>query len=170
MKRTFATPALLIIGMMMFSVACRVSFSFTGGNVNPDAKTVSVHFIKNNATLVIPTLSQQLTDAIKDKFVGQTRLSLVSSGGDLDIAGEITNYATTPLGIQANETAAQNRLTITINIRFVNKLDDSQNFESTFSRYADYPSTKPLSEMDEVIGQVNEYLVDDIFNKAVVNW
>ncbi len=150
--------------------ACRVNFSFTGGNVNPAAKTISVHFIKNNATLVIPTLSQQLTDAIKDKFTGQTRLALVNNGGDLDIAGEITNYVTTPIAIQSNETASQNRLTITINIRFTNKIDEAQSFETTFSRYFDYPSTKPMSEMDEIIKQINEYLVDDIFNKAVVNW
>lgn len=161
---------LIITGLMLTAASCRVSFSFTGGNVHPDAKTVSVQFIRNNAPLVIPTLSQQLTDAIKDKFTGQTRLSLVNSGGDLNIAGEIVNYTTTPLGIQANETAAQNRLTITVNIRFANKLDETQNFETTFSRYADYPSSKPLSEMDDVIKQVNEYLVEDIFNKAVVNW
>lgn len=142
----------------------------TGGNVHPDAKTISVHYIRNNATLVIPTLSQQLTDAIKDKFTGQTRLNLVNSNGDLDISGEITNYVTSPIAIQANETASQNRLTIAVNIRFTNKFDEKQNFETTFSRYVDYPSNKPLTEMDEVIKQVNEYLVDDIFNRAVVNW
>lgn len=161
---------LLIIPVVLLLAGCRVSVSFTGGNVNPDAKTVSVQFIRNNAPLVIPTLSQQLTDAIKDRFTSQTRLSLVNSGGDLDISGEITNYTTTPLGIQANETAAQNRLTVAVNIRFINKLDEQQNFETSFSRYVDYPSSKPFSEMGEVIAQVNEYLVDDIFNKAVVNW
>lgn len=161
---------LLILPAVLLLAGCRVSVSFTGGNVNPDAKTVSVQFIRNNAPLVIPTLSQQLTDAIKDRFTSQTRLSLVNSGGDLDISGEITNYTTTPLGIQANETAAQNRLTIAVNIRFINKLDEQQNFETSFSRYVDYPSSKPFSEMGEVIAQVNEYLVDDIFNKAVVNW
>jgi hypothetical protein len=160
----------MFLACIILMQACRVSVSFTGGNVNPAAKTISVHFIKNNATLVVPTMSQQLTDAIKDKFTSQTRLALISNGGDLDIAGEITNYVTTPIAIQANQTASQNRLTITINIRFTNKIDETQNFETSFSRYADYPSTKPLSEMEEVIKQVNEYLVDDIFNKAVVNW
>jgi hypothetical protein len=129
-----------------------------------------VHFIKNNAALVIPTLSQQLTDAIKDKFTSQTRLALISNGGDLDIAGEITSYTTTPIAIQANETASQNRLTIAVTIRFTNKIDETQSFETSFSRYVDYPSSKPLGEMDDVIKQVNEYLVEDIFNKAVVNW
>jgi hypothetical protein len=161
----------LIISLLIFSFsACRVNFSFTGGNVDPNIKTISIHYLKNNATLVIPTLSQQLTDAIKDKFTSQTKLSLVNSGGDLDISGEITGYITSPIAIQANETASQNRLTITVNIRFVNKMDEKQNFETSFSRFVDYPSSKPFSEMEEVIKQVNEYLVDDIFNKSVVNW
>lgn len=160
----------VVLASLILIQACRMSVSFTGGNVHPDAKTISVHFIKNNATLVIPTLSQELTDAIKDKFTSQTRLNLVSNAGDLDISGEIVNYVTTPIAIQANQTASQNRLTIAINIRFVNKFDEKQNFETTFSRYADYPSNKPLSDMGDIIKQVNEYLVDDIFNKAVVNW
>jgi hypothetical protein len=160
----------LFLAIVLSFVACRVEWSLTGGSVDPNTKTISIHNLKNNAPLVIPTLSQKLTDAIRDKFSSQTKLSLVNSGGDLDISGEITNYMTTPMAIQANETAAQNRLTITINIRFVNKLNDKQNFEAAFSRYADYPSSKPLTEMDGVIDQVNELLVDDIFNKTVVNW
>ena len=161
---------MLLLIILVSLTGCRIGVSFTGGNINPEVKTIAVHFIKNNATLVIPTLSQQLTDAIKDKFTGQTRLTLVNNGGDLDISGEITNYVTSPIAIQANETASQNRLTIALTIRFVNKLDEKQDFETSFSRYVDYPSTKPLTEMDEVISQVNEMLVDDIFNKAVVNW
>lgn len=169
MKRTLSIPALVLLAMLSLT-GCRIGVSLTGGSINPEVKTISVHFIKNNATLVIPTLSQQLTDAIKDKFTGQTRLILVNNGGDLDISGEITNYVTSPIAIQANETASQNRLTIAVSIRFVNKIDEKQDFETTFSRYVDYPSNKPLTEMDEVIQQVNEMLVDDIFNKAVVNW
>lgn len=170
MQKYIYPRSVLFVFMLIFMQACRVSFSFTGGNINPDVKTVSVHYIKNNAPLVIPTLSQQLTDAIRDKFTSQTRLSLINNGGDLDISGEITNYITSPIAIQANQTASQNRLTISINIIFLNKLDEKQNFETSFSRYVDYPSSKPLSEMEEVVKQINEYLVDDIFNKAVVNW
>jgi pseudouridine-5'-phosphate glycosidase len=169
MVRTRFIAYFILVSLLLIQ-ACRVSVSFTGGSVHPDAKTISVHFIKNNATTVVPTLSQQLTDAIKDKFTGGTRLNLVNNGGDLDISGEIVNYAITPVAIQANETASQNRLTITVNIRFTNKFDEKQNFESTFSRYSDYDSKMSLSKMDDVIKIVNDYLVDDIFNKAVVNW
>jgi hypothetical protein len=161
-------PAIFIILCLLS--ACRVSWSFTGGSVDPNTKTISIHNLKNNAPLVIPTLSQQLTDAVRDKFTSQTKLALVNSGGDLDISGEITNYVTSPISIQANETASQNRLTISIRITFVNRIDENQSFESGFSRFADYPSSKPLSEMDEIIKLVSEYLVDDVFNRAMVNW
>lgn len=157
-----------ILLSLVFS-GCKI-YSFTGASIPPEAKTISIQYIKNNASLVVPTLSQQLTDALKDKFTSQTNLSLVKSGGDMDVAGAIINYTTTPIAIQSNETASQNRLTITVSINFYNKYDEKKNFETNFSRYADYPSTKPLSEMSEVIATVVEYLVDDIFNKAVVNW
>lgn len=118
-----------------------------------------------------PSLSQQLTDALRDKFTSQTNLNQVNNGGDFDISGEITNYATAPIAIQGNQTAAMNRLTVTINIRFVNKKNEKLNYETSFSRYADYSSSQSLASvegtiLDEIIG----YLVDDVFNKTAVNW
>jgi hypothetical protein len=170
MRLIKAMLPLIFAALLISLTACRVSYTFTGGSVDPNIKTISIHNLKNNASLVIPSLSQQLTDAMRDKFTGQTKLSLVNSGGDLDISGEITSYTTTPIAIQVNETASQNRLTITINIRFVNKIDGKQDFESGFSRYVDYPSTQALSDMDGIVKQIIEYLVDDVFNKSVVNW
>jgi len=95
----------------------------------------------------------------------------MNKGGDLQMEGSITNYRTSPVAIQANETAAQNRLTISVEVVYVNTLDDSKNFKSTFSRFQDYPSTQNLSEVqDMLIDQINEMLIQDIFDKAVVNW
>ena len=146
-------------------------YSFTGASISPDVKSVSVQYFKNNATLVQPKLSQTLTDALKDKFSTQTNLNLINKGGDLSFEGSITNYSTQPVAIQGNETAALNRLTITISVKFTNIKNDKQNFESTFSRYEDYPSSKNLvSVEDGLIKQITDVLVEDIFNKAVVNW
>lgn len=143
----------------------------TGASINPQVKTVSIHYIKNNASLVNPTLSQQLTDALKDRFSSQTNLDQVSNNGDLDISGSITNYNTSPISIQGNETAAQNRLTITVSIKFTNKFNEKQNFETSFSRYENYPSTQPLAAVEStIVKQIIDYLIDDIFNKTVVNW
>ena len=146
-------------------------YSFTGASISPDVKTVSIQFFKNNATLVQPTLSRILTDALKDKFMSQTSLNLINKGGDLSFEGQITNYATQPVAIQGNETAALNRLTITINVKFTNIRNDKQNFESSFSRFQDYPSSKSLSAVEsDLIKEITDVLVDDIFNRSVVNW
>jgi len=151
--------------------SCKVKYSFTGASIPPEVKTISIHYLKNTAALVKPTLSQQLTDEIRNRFTSQTNLTPVNSNGDFDISGEITNYATSPVAIQGNQTAAMNRLTVTINIRFVNKFDENQNYETSFSRYVDYPSSQALSSVEsQIIEEIIGYLVDDVFNKTAVNW
>lgn len=148
-----------------------MSYSFTGASIPPEIKTFSIHYLKNTAALVKPSLSQQLTDALRERFTSQTNLNQVNNGGDFDISGEITNYSTAPIAIQGDQTAAMNRLTVTINIRFVNKKNESQNYESSFSRYADYPSSQSLAAVESsILDEIIVYLVDDVFNKTAVNW
>lgn len=160
--------------VLLFSGGCKLfklSYTMTGGNIDPQAMTISITDFPNKASLVQPILSQAFTDALRDKFVSQTRLELVDDNGDYILEGEIVNYTTQPVAIQGNETAALNRLTITVNVRFFNRFDETQNFEQRFSRYQDYESTLNLSEVEEgLISSINEALVEDIFNKAVVNW
>ena len=147
-------------------------YSFTGANISADTKTISIQYFPNNAPLRQPTLSQIFTQALRDKFASQTSLSQVSSNGDLSIEGEITGYSVSPTAIQANQTAAQNRLTIEIKVKFVNTKDDKQSFEQKFSRYADYSSGQNLAGTFEsgLIKTLTDQLVEDIFNKTVVNW
>ncbi len=168
MKKTILL--ILITILLLFNFSCGI-YSFTGASISPEIKTISIKYFSNNAPLVQPTLSQTFTDALKDKFQSQTSLTLMNDGGDLNIEGEITGYSTTPVAIQGNETAALNRLTVTVNVKFTNNLDEKQNFETSFSRYEDYESSKSLTEVeDELIKLINNALVEDIFNKAVVNW
>jgi hypothetical protein len=151
--------------------ACRMSVSMTGGTIDPRAKTVAINTFPNNASLVNPTLSQSFTTALKDKIQGQTPLTIVNRQGDYEIEGEIVNYNISPVAIQGNETAAMNRLTITVKVRFSNKFDDTQNFEQTFSRYADYASSRNFSSVEStLVTEISDALTDDIFNKAFVNW
>jgi hypothetical protein len=94
----------------------------------------------------------------------------VESGGDLSFEGEITDYKTTPVAI-TGQTAAMNRLTITVNVRFSNRIDETKDFEQSFSRYEDYPSDQDLNAVQEALTTtITEQLVEDIFNKALVNW
>lgn len=146
-------------------------YSFSGASIPAEAKTVSVDYFPNHAQLINPLLSDNLTNALRDAMNSQTTLYLVESGGDLAFEGEITDYKTTPVAITAGQTAAMNRLTITVNVRFSNRIDESKDFESSFSRYEDYPSDQELTSVQESLtATIVDQLVEDIFNKALVNW
>jgi hypothetical protein len=158
----------LLIGLSM--AGCGV-YSFTGASIPPEAKTISIDYFVNNAQYVEPSLSQSLTDALRDRFLAQTSLDFTKEGGDLQLEGAITDYSTHPVAIQGDQTAALNRLTVTVKVKFTNLPDPTKDFETSFSRFEDYPSSEDLSVVkDQLISQINEALVDDIFNKAVVNW
>jgi hypothetical protein len=145
-------------------------YSFTGASIPPEAKTVSISTFPNKAELVQATLSQTFTDKLKDKFASQTSLILIPRNGDLHFEGEITGYSTEPVAI-SGQTAQMIRLKITVNVRYINKFDPKASFESSFSRYRDYDSSFDLRAVeDDLINQMTEELVEDIFNKSVVNW
>ena len=156
--------------LAMLCTRCGI-YSFSGASIPAEAKTVSVQYFPNQAQLINPTLSNDFTTALRDAMMNQTSLDMVEAGGDLAFEGEIVDYKTTPVAITAGQTAALNRLTITVNVRFVNTFDDSKNFESRFSHYEDYPSDQDLNSVQESLtATIIEQLVEDIFNKALVNW
>jgi hypothetical protein len=165
--------SLILSGLLFLLIGFQscISYSFTGASIPVDAKTISIDYIDNQAQLVVPTLSEDLTTAIRDRFTSQTSLELINRNGDLQIEGVITQYNTMPQAITGNETAALNRLTIAVKIKFTNTIEPDKNYETTFSRYEDYDSSQDLASVQEgLIATINEMLVDDIFNKAVVNW
>lgn len=146
-------------------------YSFSGASIPAEAKTVSVQYFPNQAQLINPLLSENFTTALRDAIMNQTSLDMVESGGDLSFEGEIVDYRTTPVAITAGQTAALNRLTITVNVRFVNSFDESKNFETRFSNYVEYPSDQELNSVQESLtATIVEALVEDVFNKALVNW
>ncbi len=175
-KRIIAKPAkftfIIAFGIFcLFLYSCRVSVSLTGGTIDPNAKTVYIATFPNNATLVNPSLSQDFTNALKNKIQNQTPLTIVNNEGDYSIEGEITGYNISPVAIQGNETAALNRLTITVRVRFINRFDENLNFEQSFSRYYDYDSNINFTSSENTfVASINDALTDDIFNKAFVNW
>ena len=164
------TCCLVVMLTCCLLTSCGV-YSFSGASIPAEAKTVSVQYFPNNAQLVNPLLSNTLTNALNDMFVNQTTLQSVAQNGDLAIEGEITGYVTSPIAITGNQTAAMNRLTVTVNVRFTNRYEESKNFEQKFSQYQDYPSNQDLNAVqDALVEQIVEDLCQDIFNKAVVNW
>lgn len=160
----------IFISLVSTMFGCGV-YSFTGASIPPQATTYSVEYFPNNAPLVQPTLSQVFTDDLKDKFSNQTNLRLTNGVGDLHLEGSITGYSVQPQAIGADDRAAQNRLTITIRVTFLNEFQPENDFEQNFSRYYDYDSQRSLAEVEnEAIEIIVEALVEDIFNRAVVNW
>jgi hypothetical protein len=173
-RRSISQPFFLAVlpalFLLLMQTGCGV-YSFTGASIPPDARTISIAYFVNNAQFVEPSLSQNLTDALRDRFQSQTSLDFVNSEGDLEIEGTITDYTTRPVAIQGNETAALNRLSIQIKVQFTNNVDPTRDYETTFTRFADYPSSQDLNVVkDQLISEINEALVEDIFNKSVVNW
>jgi len=168
---TNQTWILLLILFPGLLSGCSMKYSFTGASIPPEVKTISIKYFQNNASLIVPSLSQKLTDGLRDKFTSETNLNLVNDGGDLLLEGSITDYQTSPVAIQGNDQAALNRLTIAIDVNYTNTVDDNLSFESKFSRYADYSSSQNLTEVQEgLIEEINQMLIEDIFNKAVINW
>ncbi|MCD9583899.1 LptE family protein [Tenacibaculum maritimum] len=160
--------ASIILGLSIISCG---AYSFTGGNTG-DAKTIQIDFFPNQASLVEPSLSQKLTLDLQDLFTRQTNLTLTSSGGDLHFEGEITDYRITPMSATAQQTAAQNRLTITVNVRFTNRLNEKDDFEKQFSFYDDFGANQQLSgsALEGVLSTILERITQDIFNASVAKW
>jgi len=156
---------------LVFLSGCKIKYSFTGGTVPTEAKTMSVLYFQNAASLAPPTLSQQFSEALRDRLSSQTRLSLIPKGGDLNFEGTITGYTTSPIAVQSTDLAALNRLTITVNVKYTCTFDEKKNFEQSFSRFADYGSDKSLSSVEnDLIKEINEQLTQDVINRAFNDW
>jgi len=168
LKLTLINSCLLVCLILS---SCKVHYSFSGASIPPEAKTVSVQYFQNNASLAPPSMSQAFTEALRDKLSSQTRLGLVNKGGDLNFEGSITGYVTAPTALQSNDQSASNRLTITISVKYTCSFDPKKNFEQTFSRFADYKGNESLSSKEnDLIKDINDQLVQDIFNRALNDW
>ena len=161
-----------VLFLILFTAQSCGIYSFTGTNLHPDVKTVQIDYFPNNAILVEPGLSQAFTIQFQDLFLQQTNLDLVKSGGDLQFEGEISGYKINPMTATAQQTAAQNRLTITVNVRFYNNKLEEDNFEKTSSHYYDYDANAQLTGgiLDDAFSEILERITQDIFNASVAKW
>ena len=161
---------LLVLCTVLTVVSCGV-YGFSGVNTG-NAKTVQINFFPNQAPIIEPTLSQRFTQDFQDLFTRQTNLTLVNNGGELLFEGEIVDYRITPMSATANQTAAQNRLTIVVNVRFTNNLKEKDSFEKQFSFYYDYGASQQLVAglLDTALEEIITRITQDIFNASVANW
>lgn len=148
-------------------------YSFTGADIDySTTNTFQVNFFQNNAPIVIPGIARDFTVQLQDLLLNQTSLDLVTTNGDLIYEGEIVEYYIAPITAQSNSTAAQNRLTISINVRFFNTKKEEKDFEQRFSFYFDYGGNTQLTgaALDNAIDIIFERLTQDVFNKSLANW
>ena len=167
--------AFAAILLLFTAFGCQIKYTMSGASISPEVKTVFIDFFRNRSKVVNPTLSQSFIEAMEDIFVNETGLTLNTDQGDLEFSGEITGYDIRPLSIQKSETgrdfASMNRLTITVKVIFVNNKDHDQDFNTTFSAYFDWDSSKSINQVEnEAVQVINTQLIDDIFNKSVANW
>lgn len=160
----------LLIGLIFTLNSCSV-YNFTGtGKI--DADTFQVNYFQNNAELVEPGIERNFTIKLQEILQNQTSLNLTNQGGDLLYEGEIVDYRITPMTATSNQTAAQNRLTIAVNVRFSNKNKEDDNFEKRFSFYHDYPANDQMtgSRLTAALDEIFERITQDIFNESLAKW
>ena len=159
----FLLPLLLLLG------GCHI-YSFSGANI--EGKNINIHQLENKARNVEPSLSSTLTDKLRSRILSQTGLSPVTKDdADYDISGAITTYEVTVTGATSVQIASKNRLTMSVQITFKNRLNEKANFSQTFTRFSDFDAAQILDNVKaSLIEDIGNQLADDIFNKAFVNW
>lgn len=150
--------------------SCSV-YNFTGtGKI--DAETFQVNYFQNSAEIVEPGIERTFTLRLQDLIQNQTNLTLTNSGGDLVYEGEITQYRISPMTATADQRAAQNRLSITVNVRFTNKKNEDDDFEKPFSFYYDFSgdSLPTGSVLTAALDEIFERITQDVFNESLAKW
>ncbi len=160
--------------VLMTSCGFTMKYTLSGASIPPQAKTFSVAYFPNNATMVSTILSSEMTDQLKDIFLRRTKLSQVNDGGDFAFEGEIINYTSTTASVSSGTTSdygSLNRLAITVRVRFQNRIEEKSSFTKSYSAFEDYDSSKLLTEVEsELIPTIVEQIVTDIFQDAASNW
>jgi len=165
----FFASVVFIVGV--FAARCKINYSFTGANLSPDIKTFTVYYFPNRARLVNPTLSQTFTEQLKEKLQRQTSLDELADNGDIEFEGQITGYEVRPMSIQKDDLAAQNRLTVTIKVKYTNNKVPDDSFEKSFSAFEDFDSSSTLSDIEgSLVPEIIKKLNEDIFNASIANW
>ena len=162
-----AAAAVLAAG----TTSCGI-YSFSGTSIQPDVQTITINYFEYRALQVNPTLSNDLTEALRTRFRQMTSLEQVDMDGDLDNTGEVTGYNVAPSSVTADEIAAQNRLTVTVRVSFMNRKYPEDDFDGqNFSGYADYDSSQSLDAVQSTLcAEIIDKIVEDIFNATVAQW
>lgn len=168
MRRLISCLLILIV-----AISCRVDYRFNGASIDySKIRTIEIRDFKNQARLVYPPLSQEFSEHMRDVFLRNTRLQLVTNRvADLEIEGEIIGYDLMALAVEEGHYAAQTRLIMTVRMRFRNNVNPQEDKEETFSAYQNFDSSKMLTDVEaQLVEELNKEIVDQIFNSTMANW
>lgn len=163
---------LSLLCLVLLLPSCAISYKFNGANIDySKTRTISIADFPNNAAMVNPALSNDLSEGIRDLFQRQTRLQVLRRGGDLEIEGEIVGYDIASMAISADSYASETKLTIRIQVRFTNNINPEESFEKTYSACQTFDSSRLLSDVqDELCATMVTELSEDIYNDTVAKW
>ena len=163
---------IITITYLMILQSCSVKYSLTGASISPETTSFQVNYFQNNAPLIEPGIERDFTNKLIDLLINQTSLELVKSNGDLVYEGEIVEYRISPTTATSDNRAAQNRLTVGVNVRFYDIKDPNADFEKRFSFYYDYPASVQLisSQKDTAMEEIFERIIQDVFNASLAKW
>lgn len=163
---------LILIAFVALLWSCSiVKYSFSGTSIQPDVKTITIPYVEYKALRVNPSLSNDMTEALQDKFRKLTSLEQVDMDGDLELVCEITGYDVKATAVTADEQAAQNRLTVTVKADFTNRKYPEDDVSKTFSAYEDFDANQSLDAVEATLCEtIIEKIVEDIFNATVAQW
>ena len=161
----------VIAGLTGLLVSSCGIYSFSGTSIQPDVKTITIPYVEYSALRVNPSLSNDLTEALKDKFRKLTRLEEVDVDGDLALVCTVTGYDVKAVAVTADEMASQNRLTVSVKVEFTNKKYPEDDVNNSFSAYEDFDATMSLDAVESSLCvTIIDKLVEDIFNSTVAQW
>lgn len=162
----------LCCALMLLLTGCTISYKFNGASIDyAKTKSISIADFPNNAALVYPQLSADLSQGIRDLFQRQTRLTVLRKGGDMEIEGEITGYTLTPMSISADSYSSETKLTITIKVHFTNNQAPEESFDKTYSAYQTFDSSQMLTDVqEELCNTMIKELAENIYNDTVARW
>ena len=160
-----------LLASLLLLQGCKITYSFSGTSIQADVTSITINFIEYRAARVNPSLSNDLTEAIRNQFRRMTSLEQVETDGDMEISGQISGYDVSAAAVTADEVAARNKLTVTVKVQFTDKKHPEENFDKSFSAYSEYDSTNTLDAVESSLcEEIIEKLVEDIFNASVAQW
>lgn len=166
------SPVLFFAALLLMLTGCKsCGYSLSGVNIPPDVKTISVQFFQNKAALVNPLLSQKFTEEMKDKFLRETSLNLISNNGDFRISGDIITYKIEPMAVNANTGTAKNKFTMSVKVNFECPNHKDLNFNEEFTKFTQFDASQNFQSVETVLSEdLSKQIIQEVFNKVALKW